>query len=254
MKIDHNNLLDFLNHKASQYETPEYLKSDPLGLVHQFSEKKDIEIIGLILALIAWGNRKSIIKSGEKLINIMDNSPYEFVMEYKTIHQLPDFVHRTFNKIDLDFLIRGLQAIYLNDNNLENVFCEHKNHKGIYGRIVNFRTTLFEVNHQKRSEKHIANPLKNSSCKRLNMFLRWMVRSPENGVDLGIWGNISASELYIPLDVHTGRNARKLGLLKRKYDDWKALDELMGKLKSFDPKDPVKYDFALFGLGVFENF
>ena len=246
-------LIDFLNQKAIQYETPEYLNSDPLGLVHQFKDKKDIEISGLIIALIAWGNRKSIIKSGENLLKIMDYRPYDFIMDYENIRQLPKFVHRTFNTIDLDFMIRGLKSIY-QKGDLEDAFSKHDYHKGIYGRISNFRSTILNVSHEKRSEKHIANPLTNSSCKRLNMFLRWMARSSEKGVDLGVWKTIDPSELYIPLDVHSGRNARLFGLLKRKQNDWKALEELMVNLKRFDSRDPVKYDFALFGLGVFENF
>ena len=251
--IPKNELKDFLNHKAVQYETPDYLKSDPLGLVHQFSKKEDIEIIALIISTFAWGNRKSIIKSGNKLIEIMDDHPFEFIKEYQGIHQLPHFVHRTFNKNDLHFFLTSIQNIY-KESDLESSFCKHPEIDGIKGRIVNFRSKMLSIDHEKRTEKHIANPLKNSSCKRINMFLRWMVRNSNCGVDLGIWNTIKSSELYIPLDVHTSRNARKLGLLKRKQNDWKALEELMCKLRAFDSKDPAKYDYALFGLGVFENF
>ena len=251
--IPKNELKDFLNHKALQYETPDYLKSDPLGLVHQFSKKEDIEIIALIISTFAWGNRKSIIKSGNKLIEIMDHHPFEFIKEYQGIHQLPHFVHRTFNKNDLHFFLTSIQSIY-KESDLESCFCEHPEIRGIKGRIVNFRSKMLSIDHEKRTEKHIANPLKNSSCKRINMYLRWMVRNSKFGVDLGIWNTINSSELYIPLDVHTSRNARKLGLLKRKQNDWKALEELMNKLRVFDPNDPAKYDYALFGLGVFENF
>ena len=251
--IPKSELEDFLNHKALQYETPDYLKSDPLGLVHQFTQKEDIEIIALIISTFAWGNRKSIIKSGNNLIEIMDHHPYEFIKEYQGIHQLPHFVHRTFNRNDLHFFLTAIQNIY-KKSSLEESFCMHPEIEGVKGRIVNFRSTMLSVDHEKRTEKHIANPLKNSSCKRINMFLRWMVRDSKCGVDLGIWNSIDTSELYIPLDVHSSRNARKLNLLKRKQNDWKALEELMDNLRSFDPQDPSKYDYALFGLGVFEDF
>ena len=192
-----------------------------------------------------------IIKSGERLLKIMQNSPYEFIQNYEANSNL-DFVHRTFNGIDLDFFFRSLRNIYENGG-LEKAFSSNDMIEGIKGRIVNFRNLFLETDHEKRSEKHISNPEKKSAAKRINMFLRWMVRNDQNGVDFGIWKTISTSELFLPLDVHTSRNARELGLISRKQDDWKALEELMSNLRKMDPDDPVKYDFALFGIGAFEK-
>ena len=192
-----------------------------------------------------------IIKSGERLLKIMGNEPYNFIVNYQSTEHL-DFVHRTFNGVDLDFFFRSLKIIY-KTNGLEKAFSVHPEFNGIKGRIINFRTQFLSVEHEKRSEKHISNPAKNSACKRLNMFLRWMVREDKNGVDFGIWKSIPTSELYVPLDVHTSRNARDLGLINRRQDDWKALEELMFNLRRFDTKDPSKYDFALFGIGAFEK-
>lgn len=254
MLLTTEELKAFLDDKATQYENADFIAVDPISIPHRFTEKEDIEIAGLLVATIAWGNRKSIIKSGENLLNIMGYEPYAFVKEYssKTLKN-SSFVHRTFNVNDLDFFFRALQNIYQN-NGLEKAFTSSPETEGVKGRLINFRGKMLTVAHDLRSEKHLSNPLKNSSAKRLNMFLRWMVRSPKQGVDFGLWKTISPSELYIPLDVHTGNVARKLGLLNRKQNDWKALDELMQKLRTFDVKDPVKYDFALFGLGAFEKF
>lgn len=247
-------LKDFLDSKADQYEHPEFLQSDPIQVPHQFSRKEDIEISALLVSTIAWGNRKSIIKSSENLMEIMGHSPYEFIYNYTDqVAKDLKFVHRTFNSEDLDFFFRALNRIYKNGG-LEKSFSEHPSILGVKGRIINFREEMLVCEHMNRSSKHISNPEKNSAAKRLNMFLRWMVRSSAKGVDFGIWKTISTQDLYLPLDVHTSNNARKLGLIERKQDDWKSLDELMLRLKSFDPADPVKYDFALFGLGAFEKF
>lgn len=245
---------DFLDFKAAQYEHPRFLESDPIQLPHRFSKKEDIEIVGFLVSTIAWGNRVSILKSGERLLEIMGQQPHAFIQNYspellKDVH----FVHRTFNVVDLDFYFRSLQAIYANGD-LESAFEKHPSIKGVKGRIVSFRTKFMEVEHLDRSHKHLSNPEKNSAAKRLNMYLRWMVRDAAKGVDFGLWKSISPSELYIPLDVHTSNNARRLALIDRKQDDWKALDELMNNLRQMDPNDPVKYDFALFGLGAFEKF
>lgn len=244
-------LKEFLDHKAELYENPAFIESDPIQLAHRFTKKEDIEIVGFLVSTIAWGNRTMIIKNGEKLLNIMQNDPHEFIKNFNT-HDI-NFVHRTFNNTDLDFYLRSLQNIY-KESSLEQCFSLHPEIEGTKGRIVNFREKFLESIHELRSEKHLSNPLKNSACKRINMYLRWMVRDAKKGVDFGIWKSISASELLLPLDVHTSRNARDLGLLTRKQDDWKALEELMKVLRSFDPIDPVKYDFALFGIGVFEKF
>ncbi|MFM7662640.1 MAG: TIGR02757 family protein [Bacteroidota bacterium] len=251
--MDFTELKEYLDFKSQQYENPVFLENDPLRLVHIFSTKEDREIIGFLIAMISWGNRKSIISNGEKLIKLLQNNPFHFVINYNHSKKIKSFVHRTFNAQDLDFFIRSLQNIYLNHGGLESAFRTHSEHRYVKGRIINFRKLFLSVDHDKRSEKHISNPLQNSACKRLNMFLRWMVRPTKGGVDLGIWKSIPTSELFIPLDVHTGRNARLLGLLKRNQDDWKALEELMEILRQMDSNDPVKYDFALFGIGVNEK-
>ena len=242
-------LKDYLDFKAEQYNTRVFIESDPIQLPHRFSKKEDIEIVAYLVSTIAWGQRKSIIKNGERLIEIMENNPHEFILNY-TSRKL-DFVHRTFNSIDLDFFFRSLRNIYENGG-LECAFSPHPEIEGVKGRIVNFRESFLETEHEKRSEKHISNPMKGSAAKRINMFLRWMVRNDKQGVDFGIWKSIPASELYIPLDVHTSTHGRNLGLIQRKQDDWKALEELMSNLREFDPVDPSKYDFALFGIGAFE--
>lgn len=247
-------LKEFLDFKAEQYENSIFLDSDPIQLPHRFTKKEDIEIVGFLVATIAWGNRKSILKSGERMLEIMEQDPYEFITNYssKSLDNSA-FVHRTFNSIDLDFFFRSLQSIY-KDKGLENAFRPNISVPGVQGRIAQFRDNFLQTEHEKRSQKHISDPMRNSAAKRINMFLRWMVRDAKKGVDFGIWKSISPKELYLPLDVHTSNNARRLGLLTRKQDDWKALNELMEQLRLMDPNDPVKYDFALFGLGAFEKF
>ncbi|MDG1428618.1 MAG: TIGR02757 family protein [Crocinitomicaceae bacterium] len=242
-------LKEYLDFKAEQYNQKSFIATDPIQIPHKFAKKEDIEIIGFLVATIAWGQRATIIKNGEKLIRIMNNDPHDFILNYES--QPLEFVHRTFNATDLDFFFRSLRVIY-EKGDLESVFCNHSDIPGIKGRIISFRESFLGVEHEKRSEKHLSNPLKNSAAKRINMFLRWMVRDDQQGVDFGIWKSIPKSELYLPLDVHTSRHARNLGLLNRKQDDWKALEELMNNLSEFDPVDPCKYDFALFGIGAFE--
>lgn len=250
-----NEIKDLLEAKVQEFNSVNFIQTDPIQIPHLFQKQQDIEIIGLIVALIAWGNRTMIIRNGEKLVDIMRNQPYEFVMNYdsKQLNYF-DFVHRTFNKFDLDFILRALKDIYSKSDSLESAFIRKTQSTGIKERIVSFRNRMLAVEHEKRSEKHLSNPLKKSAAKRINMYLRWMVRQDNQGVDFGLWKNISPSELYLPLDVHTGNIARKLGLLKRKQNDWPALEELMTELRKMDPKDPVKYDFALFGLGAFDKF
>jgi uncharacterized protein (TIGR02757 family) len=252
--MNHKELKAFLDFKAQEFNTPAFIEADPIQIPHRFTKREDIEIIGFIIATIAWGNRKSIIQNGEKLIQIMGNNPYEFVMNYKTsTKESFHFVHRTFNSQDLDFFFRSLQSIY-QTGGLEQAFSPHSEILGTKGRIVQFRSQFLSTEHENRSEKHISNPLKGASSKRLNMFLRWMVRKDNCGVDFGLWNSIPMSELFIPLDVHTGNIARKLEMLHRKQNDWQALEELQHILISLDPIDPVKYDFALFGLGAYEKF
>ena len=252
--MNQKELQSFLDFKAQQYESIDFITHDPIQIPHQFSEKKDIEIAAFLSATIAWGNRVSILKSAQKMMDIMDNSPYDFVLNHreKDFKNFKGFVHRTFNEQDLKYFVRALQNIYKNHGGLEKFFTSQN--VNLQERIHQFKKTFFELDHLPRTQKHVSDPHNGSAAKRINMFLRWMVRSAENGVDFGIWKKISSSDLSIPLDVHTGNVARKLGLLKRKQNDAKTLLELDTKLRKFDSKDPVKYDFALFGLGAFEKF
>ncbi len=244
-------LKEYLDAKFEQYNNRDFIPTDPIQLVHRFDRKEDIEIVGLLVATIAWGKREMIIRSGEKMLSIMGDSPFEFVSNY-TANALPDFVHRTFNAKDLDFFFRGLQSIYQRMGSLEAAFQEHADFPGVKGRIVSFRSEMLKAPHDQRSEKHLSDPSRGSAAKRLNMYLRWMVRNDNSGVDFGIWKSIPSAELMIPLDVHTARVARDLKLLKRKQNDWKALEEIMSVFRSFDKNDPAKYDFSLFGIGAFE--
>ncbi len=245
-------LREFLDLKAEQYEQVSFIASDPICIPHRFSKKEDIEIIGLLVATIAWGNRLSIIKNGHRLIELLDGCPHDFILNHQEsdLAAMDHFVHRTFNLDDLHFFLRALQNIYKSVG-LEASF---KHPQGIKEGISQFRRLMLQTPHQKRSEKHLSDPFKGSAAKRLNMYLRWMVRKAEHGVDFGIWKDLKSSGLYCPLDVHSGRVARKLGLLHRKANDWKAAEELRASLLDLDPEDPVKYDYALFGLGVFEQF
>ena len=246
----------FLDEKVILYNNPKFIDSDPIQIPHLFTLKEDIEIAAFLVATIAWGNRKSIINNGHRLMEIMDNSPYDFVMDFseKNAESLSPFVHRTFNNEDLFYFLKALQNIYKNHGGLENVFAQYSEKNSMQTAIHHFKKTFFELPHLTRTQKHISDPLKNSAAKRINMFLRWMVRNDNAGVDFGIWKNISPSQLSCPLDVHSGNVARKLKLLNRKQNDGKALTELDNSLRKLDPKDPVKYDFALFGLGIFERF
>ena len=246
----------FLDEKVVEYNTPEFIDSDPIQIPHLFTQKEDIEIAGFLAATIAWGNRKMIIKNSHKMMELMGNSPYDFVMNHEEHHleQLEGFVHRTFNSIDFSHFIKALQHIYTNHDGLENVFQKHQSSTSLQPAIHELKKLFFEIEHPQRTTKHISDPLKGSAAKRLNMWLRWMCRQDNSGVDFGIWKNISPALLSCPLDVHSGNVARKLGLLTRKQNDAKALAELDTNLRKMDPVDPVKYDFALFGLGVFEKF
>jgi len=245
-------LFELLERKAEQYNNPDFIGTDPIQLPHRFSKKEDIEIAAFLVATIAWGNRKSIITSGERILEIMDNSPHDFILNYR--EQKLKFVHRTFNDIDLNSFFVALNRLYVDGKGLEGAFSNHKEHMGAFGRIVNFREQFTTQPFTDRTEKHIANPLKGSSSKRINMYLRWMVRKDHKGVDFGIWDSVPMSELHLPLDVHTGNVARKLGILNRTQNDWKSVAEIQETLVEFDAKDPCKYDFALFGLGAFEGF
>ena len=254
--MTNSELKSFLDEKVLQYNTLDFIESDPVQIPHLFSQKEDIEIAGFLSATIAWGNRKMIIKNAHKMMDLMGNSPYDFVMSHTDddLERLESFVHRTFNGQDFASFIKSLQHIYKNHNGLEAVFAKHQDSNSMQKSISEFKKVFFEIKHQNRTQKHISDPMNGSAAKRINMYLRWMCRQDNKGVDLGIWKTISPSLLSCPLDVHSGNVARKLGLLTRKQNDGKALAELDLKLRGLDPKDPVKYDFALFGLGVFEGF
>ncbi|MEN8123738.1 MAG: TIGR02757 family protein [Bacteroidota bacterium] len=249
-------LKEFLDKKVIQYNNPKFIESDPIQIPHQFSLKEDIEISAFLTATIAWGNRKMIIKNSQKMMDLMGNSPYDFIINHEEHHfdDFDNFVHRTFNAIDFRFFIKSLQNIYKKHKGLEVVFAQHAEDDSLQTSIHQFKKIIFEIEHPQRTKKHISDPLKGSAAKRINMFLRWMVRNDKAGVDFGIWKSISPSQLSCPLDVHSGNVARKLGLINRKQNDAKALFELDTNLRKMDPQDPVKYDFALFGLGVFESF
>lgn len=249
-------LKSFLDAKVEQYNHPQFLESDPIQIPHMFSQKEDIEISAFLTATIAWGNRKSIIANANKMIEFLEFSPYDFITNHsnKDLNRLSNFVHRTFNAQDFTYFIDGLQHIYQHHGGLEASFLPQKNESSLQPAISRFKQYFFEIPHPKRSEKHISDPLKGSAAKRINMFLRWMVRPNSTGVDFGLWKAISPALLSCPLDVHSGNVARKLGLLKRKQNDATALAELDKNLRKLDALDPVKYDFALFGLGAFEKF
>ncbi len=250
-------LRDFLEEKYSYYNCQEFILSDPVQIPHLFDSKEDIEISGFLAATIAWGQRKTIISNALRLIGMMGNRPHHFILNAaeEDYDEFLSFKHRTFNGIDTVYFLQSLQNIYQNHGGLERVFLQgYEVNKNIREAIIYFRKVFFELPYPSRTGKHVADPGKNASAKRINMFLRWMVRCDNRGVDFGLWKNIAPAHLFIPLDVHTGSVAIKLGLLHRKQNDWLAVEELTGNLRKFDDCDPIKYDFALFGLGAFEKF
>jgi len=250
-------LKDFLEEKYLRFNNPSFIECDPISIPHRFSSSADREIAGFLVATIAWGRRDLILRSSNKLMSAMGNSPHEFIVSAgeNELDSFSGFVHRTFNGGDCKTFMRGLKKIYKSYNTMEDIILEGMNESGsLREGLSHFRNVFFSVPHEKRSEKHFADIMSGAAGKRLFMFLRWMVRDDNRGVDFGIWKRINTSELFIPLDLHSGNTARKLGLLKRKQNDFKAVEELTSVLRHFDPVDPVKYDFALFGLGVNDEF
>jgi len=247
-------LKEFLDEKVALYLKPNFVVEDPIAIPHQFSKKEDVEIAAFLTATIAWGRRPMILKNAQEMMRIMDHSPHEFILNAnnKEIEQSLNFCHRTFQGVDLQTFIYALRNIYQNHNGLEACFYTEK--EDMSAGISSFKQTFFSINHLSRTQKHVSDPLKGSASKRLIMFLRWMVRSNNEGVDFGIWKTLNPSQLSCPLDVHTANVARKLGLITRKANDWKTVKELDLHLRSFCKEDPSKYDFALFGLGVYEKF
>jgi uncharacterized protein (TIGR02757 family) len=256
LDLSKEELKDFLDAKVLQYNTIDFIEPDPISVPHRYTLKEDIEISGFLASTIAWGNRKMITKNGHRMMDILGDSPYDFVMSHEDyqLERLEGFVHRTFNSEDFKHFIKALKHIYTNRGGLQQIFIEHQTDTSLQPAIHALNEAFFEIPHLSRTRKHVADPNKGSVAKRINMCLRWFVRNDTTGVDFGIWNNISSSKLSCPLDVHSGNVARKLGLLTRKQNDSKALMELDTNLRLLDPNDPVKYDFALFGLGIFEGF
>lgn len=248
-------LRHFLNRQVLRFNQPEFIDDDPIQIPHQFSKLQDIEISGFFAAILAWGNRKSILNSCHKLMKCMDNAPFDFVENFRAndLKALSRFVHRTFNATDLTYMLYFFKEHYRKFNSLEVAFVPfiHNESTTIKELLTEFHHYFFHLeNYLERTKKHIPTPERNSACKRLNMFLRWMVRQDASGVDFGLWKRIKPADLICPLDIHSGRVARQLGLLDRKQNDWKAAAELTARLSYLNPDDPVVYDYALFGLGV----
>jgi uncharacterized protein (TIGR02757 family) len=248
-------LKDFLDSKVDEYNQSSFIKDDPVSVPHLFTKKKDIEIAGFFSAIFSWGNRKTIIRKSKDLMELMDMSPYEFCLNpgSEGLKKLISFRHRTFNTTDLLYFIEFLKYHYNNKESLETAFTMHGN--TVEQMLKGFHYYFFSLEDiPPRTKKHIATPEIRSTCKRLNMFLRWMVRKDGKGVDFGIWKNISPSQLICPVDLHVARVARRFNILQRKQTDWQAAIELTEYLRELDKNDPVKYDFALFALGVIEKY
>ncbi len=257
--MNEDELKAFLDLKAALYNRPNFIAADPISIPHQFKKMQDIEIAGFFAATLAWGNRTSILNSCNRLMELMDHAPYDFILnhEEKELKRFRDFKHRTFNATDALYFLHFFRNFYQKHRSLEEAFSRFISRKdeNIERALRGFHKLFFSLEDSpKRTKKHVATPERNSTCKRLSMFLRWMVRKDDCGVDFGIWKKIKPSQLICPCDVHVDRVARKLGLITGKQTNWKTALELTSKLKQFDPADPVKYDFALFGLGVIEKF
>ncbi|HKK59079.1 MAG TPA: TIGR02757 family protein [Salinivirga sp.] len=248
---------ELLEEKYEQYNRPEFIEDDPIAVPHQFSQQNDIEIAAFLAATIAWGQRPMIVKKGMEMMQLMDYSPFEFVKFAckDDFARLKKFIYRTFKDTDLVYFIGALQKLINDYGTLGNSFKSFYEEKGnVYDLLVTFHCRFFQYKKPGRTQKHLSNPAKGSAAKRMNMMLRWMVRNDNRGVDFGLWQFIKPSALYLPLDVHTARISRKLGILTRRSNDWRAVEEVSKVLQEFDTEDPAKYDFALFGLGIFEKF
>lgn len=256
MKLKKEELKEFLDEKVEKYNCSDFIEHDPISIPHLFTGKEDIEISGFLAATIAWGNRTMILRNANRMMASLDDSPYDFILHHsaRDLESISSVIHRTFNSSDFIYFIKALKHIYTAQNGLEGIFNEYQTHDSLQPAIHKFRSIFFEIPHDRRTMKHISDPFKGSAAKKINMFLRWMIRKDNKGVDFGLWKSISPSLLSCPLDVHSGNVARKLGLLTRKQNDSKAVAELDAGLREMDKDDPVKYDFALFGLGVFEGF
>lgn len=248
-----NSTKELLDELWLRYDRPDFIAPDPISIPHSFSSQADREVSGLLAATIAWGNRKAIVRSAQRMMDYLDQRPYEFVVgaSEQELKTLASYVHRTFNGTDLDYFVRAIRRICQQHGSLGEWFENQYLLRGDMRLVLaDFRTLFFEAPHPQRSEKHLSSIAKGAACKRLNMYLRWMVRPDPRGVDFGYWRKIPASALYLPLDLHSGNIARQLGLLTRRQNDWKAVEEAMTQLRKADPNDPVKYDYALFGVGI----
>jgi uncharacterized protein (TIGR02757 family) len=246
-------LKDILEEKADLYNRLTFIDDDPISIPHLFSKKEDIEISGLLTAIISWGQRKTLIRNAREMMTRMDDAPHDFVLNHSEteLQRFQHFVHRTFNGNDCQFFIRRLGEVYRKHNTLEQLFALKSG--SLFDGIVHFRQVMFDAAVPQGTSKHLADPSAGSAAKRINMYLRWMVRNDARKIDFGIWKSISMANLMIPLDVHSGGVARKLGILQRKQDDWRAVEELTGFLRQLDAADPVRFDYALFGMGVNEK-
>jgi uncharacterized protein (TIGR02757 family) len=256
MKLKKGELKEFLDEMVEKYNRPDFIEHDPISIPHCYNSKEDIEISGFLAATIAWGNRTMILRNANRMMAYLDDSPYDFIMNHteNDLDRISTVIHRTFNAADFIYFITALKHIYKTQNGLEGIFNQFRTEDSLQPAIHQFRNMFFELPHNRRTQKHISDPFKGSAAKKLNMYLRWMIRKDDRGVDFGIWKSISPSILSCPLDIHSGNVARKFGLLTRKQNDSKAVAELDANLRELDISDPVKYDFALFGLGVFEGF
>ncbi|MBY0427245.1 MAG: TIGR02757 family protein [Cytophagales bacterium] len=254
-----SSLKEFLDSRVEKYNRPDFIPNDPIQIPHLFTRIQDIEIMGLWSAVLAWGQRVTIINKCKELIQYMDNSPYEFVLHHSEndLKRFEKFVHRTFNPTNALYFIHFFHEYYQQHDSLEVAFSKFikPTDKTIENGLAGFHYLFFDSPFAPpRTRKHIATPISGSACKRINMFLRWMVRNDSQGVDFGIWKNIRPDQLVCPCDVHVDRVARKLGLITRSQTDWKTAMELTDALRVLEPSDPVKYDFALFGLGIEEKY
>ncbi|GHV00914.1 TIGR02757 family protein [Bacteroidia bacterium] len=251
--MTHEELRETLETLCERYNNADFIADDPIGIPHRYSRQEDIEISGFLSATIAWGNRKAIVRSCGRMMEHLDHAPFDFVVgaSERELAHLASYVHRTFNGGDLMAFVLSLRQIAARYGSLGGWFQTAWRQSGDMRRVLSmFRREFFDLEHPARAEKHLSSIDKGAACKRLNMFLRWMVRRDDRGVDFGLWRDIPMSALYLPLDVHSGNTGRELGLLTRRQNDWKAVEEITEALRSFDPTDPVRYDFALFGVGI----
>ncbi|MCR9064550.1 MAG: TIGR02757 family protein [Cytophagales bacterium] len=257
--LPYNELEDLLNNKFEQFNEVGFIKDDPISIPRSFKKKEDIEISGFFASILAWGQRKTIINKCHALFELMDNSPFDFIMNHEEhdLKRFETFKHRTFNSTDTLYFIEAIKVLYTQHGGLQGAFSKGltSTDKNVKNAIRNFQKTFFSLeDYPQRIQKHVSSPLSNSACKRINMYLRWMVRKDEKGVDFGLWDTIHTSQLVCPCDVHVERVAKKLGLATIPKVNWKMAEEITDNLKQFDPEDPVKYDFALFGLGIEKYF